>query len=158
MISGCFENQFVSDALHQSDNYSKFKKSMATWWSNKPLSVLHLPQAMTLLPSVPCKQAVALMEEKGFDQVPVVDASGTLLGVVTNGQLLSKLASGHLQAKDPVKKGMFQTSNRVTNATTLGDLAELFDKEFFAVVCKDQKVVHLATRIDLLNFITSGKK
>jgi hypothetical protein len=87
-----------------------------------------------------------------------VDDQEKLLGVVTNGQLLSKLASGHLKATDPVKKGMFHTQSRVSLQTsTLGDLAELFDKEFFVVVCDCQdKVKHLATRIDLLNFITSS--
>jgi cystathionine beta-synthase len=63
-----FENHFVSAALHQRDNYTKFKKSMKTWWSEKSVVDLHLPAAMTLSPTMVCKAAVALMEEKGYNQ------------------------------------------------------------------------------------------
>ncbi|OQS00937.1 cystathionine beta-synthase [Thraustotheca clavata] len=153
-----YDNDFVQDTLHQSDNYTKFKKSMQTWWSAKPLSVLDLPKAKTLLPTVSCKEAIELMEANGFDQMPVVDAHSKLLGVVTNGQLLSKLASGRLFAKDSVTVGMFQSFCRVSPTATLADLAETFDREFFAVVCEaDGHVLHIATRIDLLNYITSKK-
>ncbi|CAK4623675.1 hypothetical protein LEN26_020164 [Aphanomyces euteiches] len=152
-----YENEFVDDTVHQPSNYTKFHKKMTTWWSTKPVSELQLPNAFTILPTLTCKAAAELMEAKGFDQFPVVDASGSLQGVVTNGQILSKLASGRLAAKDPVSRGMFQSFARVTPESSLGELAELFDKEFFAVVCDADKNLHIATRIDLLNFITKDK-
>ncbi|RHZ03635.1 hypothetical protein DYB37_006676, partial [Aphanomyces astaci] len=151
-----FDNEFVDDSLHQSTNYTKFKKSMTTWWSSQPVAALHLPAAFTILPTLSCKAAAELMDAKGY--FPVVDVSGTLHGVVTNGQILSKLASGRLAAKDPVARGMFQHFARVTSTTALGELAELFDKEFFAVVQGDNGALHIATRIDLLNFITTNEQ
>ncbi|KAF0714922.1 hypothetical protein AaE_011460 [Aphanomyces astaci] len=141
---------------------------MTTWWSTQPVAALHLPAAFTILPTLSCKAAAELMDAKGYvrtyhviflyDQFPVVDVSGTLHGVVTNGQILSKLASGRLAAKDPVARGMFQQFARVTSTTALGELAELFDKEFFAVVQGDNGALHIATRIDLLNFITTNEQ
>ncbi|EQC33376.1 cystathionine beta-synthase [Saprolegnia diclina VS20] len=154
-----YENDFVEDTLHTADNYAKFKKSMQTWWAAKPLSVLSLPTAKTLLPTISCKDAIGVMEANGFDQMPVVDASGTLLGVVTNGQLLSKLASGRLAAKDSVSVGMFQHFSRVLPTATLADLAETFDKEFFTLVCDaNDRVSHIATRIDLVHYITTAQQ
>ncbi|OQR83832.1 cystathionine beta-synthase [Achlya hypogyna] len=153
-----YDNDFVEDTLHTADNYAKFKKSMATWWAAKPLAALNLPVAKTLLPTVSCKEAIEVMEANGFDQMPVVDAHGKLLGVVTNGQLLSKLASGRLAAKDAVTVGMFQSFSRVPLSATLADLAETFDKEFFTLVCDSaDHVSHIATRIDLMHYITSQK-
>jgi len=132
---------------------------MNTWWSTKCVSDLALPNASTILPTVSCKKAVEIMETNGYDQLPVVDSDDHIKGVVTNGNLLSKLSSGRVKANDPVSKGMFQKFHRVTMLTSLVMLAEIFDNEFFALVANDEgKIVSITTRIDLLNFLTSKKQ
>jgi cystathionine beta-synthase len=52
----------------------------------------------------------------------------------------------------------FGNFSRVALDSSLAELAEIFDKDYFAVVTApgDGKIAGIATRIDLLNYITSG--
>ena len=43
------------------------------WWSLNRVAVLERPPLLTVTPSITCQDAVALMQSKGYDQLPVVD-------------------------------------------------------------------------------------
>lgn len=40
------------------------------------VSTLHLPAPLTVLPSISCQNAIAIMQREGYDQLPVVDQEG----------------------------------------------------------------------------------
>lgn len=158
--SWMFANKFVDTTLHTSDNYSTYRKDASTWWANKTIADISVAAPSTVAPGITVSDAIAVMEKHGFDQLPVVQ-DGVPRGVVTIGNLLSKLSSGRIVRSDAVGSAMFGNFSRVTNATTLAELAAIFDKDYFAVVttsssAQDGKIVGIVTRIDLLNFITTG--
>lgn len=158
--SWMYNNKFVDSSLHTSENYSTFRKDSSTWWAPKNVSEIQLAAPSTVAPHITCHEAIELMEKRGFDQLPVVK-DGVPRGVVTIGDLLSKLSSGRVLRSDPVSNVMFGNFTRVTNDTTLAELAEIFDKDYFAIVttqadAHDGKIVGIVTRIDLLNYITSA--
>jgi cystathionine beta-synthase len=157
--SWMYANKFVDSTLHTSENYSTFRKDASTWWASKKVSEVHVAAPSTVAPQITCNEAIELMEKHGFDQLPVVH-DGVPRGVVTIGNLLSKLSSGRILRSDPVSSVMFGNFSRVTNDTTLAELAEIFDKDYFALVttsadAHEGKIVGIVTRIDLLNYITS---
>ncbi|POM61046.1 Cystathionine beta-synthase, partial [Phytophthora palmivora] len=140
-------------------NYSKYRKETGTWWSEQRVSVLELPHPSTVTPQLSCAAAIETMEHHGYDQLPVVKENGTVQGVVTIGNLLSMLSSGRVSRTDPVAAVTFGNFSRVTHESSLAELATIFDKDYFAVVTSiDGKIAGLATRIDLLNYITSATK
>ena len=68
------------------------------------------------------------MREKGFDQLPVLAASGKkrLVGLVTLGNLLSWISQGRATGKTPVEDVMFsfaKISEVVTDPRDIGKLA-----------------------------------
>ena len=68
------------------------------------------------------------MREKGFDQLPVLAASGKkrLVGLVTLGNLLSWISQGRATGKSPVEDVMFsftKISEIVTDPRDIGKLA-----------------------------------
>ena len=68
------------------------------------------------------------MREKGFDQLPVLAASGKkrLVGLVTLGNLLSWISQGRATGKSPVEDVMFsfaKISEVVTDPRDIGKLA-----------------------------------
>ncbi|TMW58925.1 hypothetical protein Poli38472_007070 [Pythium oligandrum] len=154
-----YENDFVETPLHTSDNYSRFRKDVTTWWAPESLSVLELATPSTVDLAVTCDEAIKLMQQHGYDQLPVVQGN-VPRGVVTIGNLLSKLSGGRVRRTDPVRNVMFSNFTRVTPETTLGKLAEIFDKDYFAIMTshtdmESGEIVGIVTRIDLLNYITS---
>jgi hypothetical protein len=98
----------------------------------------------------------------------VVDDATGILGVVTEGNITSRLLANRLKPSDSVTKALYAQFRRVTVGTTLAELARIFDRDHFAVVVQTQRtyrgggggttersvVVGLVSRIDLLKYIT----
>lgn len=73
---------------------------------------------------MPCKAAIEIMRDKGFDQLPVLAPAGRkLVGLVTLGNALSRLTHGQVTAESPVSDIMFdftKISEVVTDPRDLG--------------------------------------
>lgn len=141
------------------------------WWISHRVGFLKLSTPYTIAPTVTCQQAVDILRNEGFDQLPVVDpAESKILGTVTEGNLLALLAAGRVQPADPVSKATFRQFRQVSLDTSLWELSRYFDRDHFALVVASQKsysaagepldrtiVVGVVTRIDLLNYIIKGQ-
>jgi cystathionine beta-synthase len=142
------------------------------WWSNQTVGYLNLSTPFTISPDATCQNAVNILKNEGFDQLPVVDpATGKIHGTVTEGNLLALLAAGRVKTSDPVSKASFRQFRQVSLSTRLGQLSRIFDKDHFALVVASQKtfdvdgvptektvIVGVVSRIDLLNYIISQQQ
>jgi cystathionine beta-synthase len=155
------------------------------WWASRTVGELGMATPITVTPGVTAAQAVQLLNANSIDQLPVVDEGNNIVGVVTEGNLTSRLMSGRLRPSDEVAKATFTQFRRVAVTTPLAELARAFDKDHFAVVVQTQRVytgggaggagsgkaagggsgvgcvekqviVGIVSRIDLLRFITAG--
>lgn len=59
----------------------------------RPLSEVMTPHPVTVTPETPAAQALRLMEENHFRNLPVVDAQGQILGVLTHNTVIDYLAA-----------------------------------------------------------------
>jgi cystathionine beta-synthase len=80
-------------------------------WGGATIANLKLPVAVTVPKTMACKEAVEIMQSRGFDQLPVTGTGDKLVGMVTLGHVLSKIASGRASASDPVVKLMWSFKN-----------------------------------------------
>ena len=89
---------------------------------------LRLKPVVTIKESAPIASAVDIMREKGYDQLPVLAAnSSKLVGLVTLGNLLSKLSRGIITASSPVEKAFFdfrKIKEVVTDPRLIGSVGE----------------------------------
>ena len=138
------------------------------WWSKRTVADLRFAVPVTAGPNVTVQQAISLLISQGFDQLPIVGEDNSILGVVTEGNLTSRVTMGKTLPKDPVSSALFKGFCKVSVRTTLQELASLFDTEPFAVVLQTQKlftspdntieksvVVGVVTRVDLMSYIMS---
>jgi cystathionine beta-synthase len=145
------------------------------WWASRPVSDLELSTPITVCPDMTASACVDILTKNGFDQLPCLNASGEIEGMVTLGNLTSQILSGRVKRTDPISKVLYRQLNKVSLNTKLGTLSKLFDRDHFALVTAVQKhhsasggtsektlVCGVATRIDLLNYIlehdTDGKR
>ncbi|XP_074988536.1 cystathionine beta-synthase isoform X1 [Caretta caretta] len=151
------------------------------WWWHLKVQELSLSAPLTVLPGVTCEKTIEILREKGFDQAPVVDECGVILGMVTLGNMLSSLLAGKVQPSDHVGKVIYkqfrQTSNQTSGETlihlkdSLGKLSHILEIDHFALVVheqiqylsdgsssKRQMVFGVVTAIDLLNFVTARER
>ena len=149
---------------------SKLSDDEVAWWARKTVNDLKLKTPLTVRTDVTCEDAVQIMKENGFDQLPVLDAEGGVVGVVTEGNLEAAMIQGRCKASDEVSKAMFKRFRQVQLDTPLVDLARIFDRDHFALVVTSQRcfssdkkatversiVFGVATRIDMLSFLTEN--
>lgn len=135
------------------------------WWHKKTVSDLKLKTPSTISPNVSCNDAVRILEEQGYDQLPVVDETGQVLGVVTAANLMAKIISNRVKRTDPISSMLYSQFKKVSLYTDLATLSNIFHKDHFAIVIATQTwisnssqaqrslVVGVATPIDLINYI-----
>ncbi|XP_026569361.1 cystathionine beta-synthase-like isoform X2 [Pseudonaja textilis] len=156
------------------------------WWWHVKVQELCLSAPLTVLPSVTCEKTIEILKEKGFDQVPVVDESGLILGMVTLGNMLSSVLAGKVQPSDKVSKVIYKQFQTIHLQDNLGKLSHILEIDHFALVVheqiqsgnqnlgwrgetiwkdhsdgessKKQMVFGIVTAIDLLNFVTAEEQ
>ncbi|KAJ8313138.1 hypothetical protein KUTeg_009314 [Tegillarca granosa] len=62
----------------------------AKWW-NLNVSALELRAPLTVTPTVTIQETLDLLNKEGFDQVPVVNDAGDILGMVTVGNMMAQV-------------------------------------------------------------------
>ncbi|XP_069331029.1 cystathionine beta-synthase isoform X2 [Eulemur rufifrons] len=141
------------------------------WWWHLRVQELSLSAPLTVLPTVTCEHTIEILREKGFDQAPVVDESGVILGMVTLGNMLSSLLAGKVQPSDQVQKVIYKQFNQIHLTDTLGNLSNILETDHFALVVHEQIQYHsngkasqrqmvfgVVTAIDLLNFVAAQER
>ena len=102
--------------------------------------------------------------------MPVVGEDGRILGMMTEGNLMSMLVKKRVSKDDPVSKVLYKSFKQVPTTATLGHVSRLLDREPFVLVVSEQRcsdstgndmsvkqtIYSIVTRIDLLNFIMSS--
>lgn len=124
---------------------------------------LNLQKAVTITQHETVKHAIEIMHQTGYDQLPVISSHGKAVGLVTLGNLLSRVATGRLNPTDPVSvdHGLFQYAKRkkdayqvITPDTPLSSLGDFFEKNSVAFVTDNNgTLLSIMTKIDLLHFL-----
>ncbi|KAJ1566391.1 hypothetical protein HK405_010014 [Cladochytrium tenue] len=155
------------------DEHKKIEDDRKLQWRGATIKDLNLPAAVSVpdtKPKTPLKDAIHIMQEKGFDQLPVTATSSRkLVGIIGLGDALAKVASGRAHVADPVRRAMVRFSKahafvEVTASTPLASLDTFFDKNAFAVVTErggadgaELDVSNVVTKVDLLAFLVRGQ-
>ncbi|KAG0014753.1 hypothetical protein BGZ81_000289 [Podila clonocystis] len=162
-----YMTKFLNDGWMQTNGFTDHamvieQETKKHQWGGAHVSDLHLKAAVTVTNSSPCREAIVLMERNGFDQLPVVSSkNGRLVGLVTLGNLLSRIASGRVPVDGPVSDVMFKFQKsgahftEITDETPLSDLAAFFEKNSAGIVTEKggSKVKAVITKVDLVSFL-----
>ncbi|PIK50363.1 putative cystathionine beta-synthase [Apostichopus japonicus] len=161
-----YMTKFLSDSWMEEHGFLD-QPIQTAGWAKQPLSVLKLGVPLTVLQSVTSQECIDVMNQESFDQLPVVNEAGSVLGVVTLGQLMAVLNSqltfnlpflrsvlgvvtlGQLMAafkarrvsgSTKVSEILYKEFKTVTMDTTLGVISRLLEHNSFVLVTQDQIV------------------
>lgn len=148
-----YDNRFFDESRLARD------ESEVAKWKGGKVKDLNLMAVVKIAPEMQCSEAATLMKNNSFDQLPVCDAKGKLLGLVTLGNLLSRLTAGKAAKSDQVKTVMFKYNKRrefapYTVDTELAHLSKFFEIHSIAfITAEDGSLTHVATKVDLLQWL-----
>ncbi|KAF9946183.1 hypothetical protein BGZ65_009992, partial [Modicella reniformis] len=162
-----YMTKFLNDDWMKTNGFTdqamvKEQESKKLQWDGAIVKDLHPKAAVTVTDSSPCREAILLMERNGFDQLPVVSTeNGSLVGLVTLGNLLSRIAAGRVEVDGQVKEVMFKFQKvgnhfiEITDDTPLEDLAAFFEKNSAGIVTEKGgfKVKAVITKVDLVSYL-----
>nr|XP_058920768.1 cystathionine beta-synthase isoform X2 [Kogia breviceps] len=168
-----YMSKFLSDKWMLQKGFMKEEDLLVKkpWWWHLRVRELSLSAPLTVLPTVTCEHTIEILREKGFDQAPVVDESGAVLGTVTLGHMLSSLLAGKVQPSDQVRKVIYKQFKQIHLTDPLGKLSHILEMDHFALVVHEQIQYHghgesskrqtvfgVVTAIDLLNFVAARER
>lgn len=152
------------------------------------IRALRLKPVTSVLSNSSCAEAIEMMRDKGFDQLPVLQPTGgKLAGLVTLGHMLSFISRGRATAKSPVSDVMFDFGRidevvtdprrfgadlkdkkrkyiQITMDTPLSALSRFLEWNSAAVVTEKteggagSKPVAVVTKVDLLSWMVKQHK
>ncbi|XP_061578874.1 cystathionine beta-synthase b [Cololabis saira] len=141
------------------------------WWWNQTVQSLHLSDPLTVSPDLSCQKTVEVLREKAFDQAPVVDEWGAILGIVTLGTVLSSVLDGKVKPSEAVGSVLCKDFRKVQLTDHLGTLSCILKTHNCALVVHDpikhegdgsarsrQRVFGVATAVDLYSYVTSCER
>ncbi|ODV60009.1 cystathionine beta-synthase CYS4 [Ascoidea rubescens DSM 1968] len=163
-----FNNLDEYDVLNHTSKKSDGHKSKG----EATIKDLNLKSVISIKSGANIVDAIKILKENSFDQIPVLQ-DNKLVGLITLGNILSKLSSKKIQLNDLVEKVMFDFRNLTgyfTNEhdilkkkkrsfqvfsenTKLTDLDKFFEHNSCAIVTDESlKPVHIVTKVDLLSY------
>uniref|UniRef100_A0A803W5Z8 Cystathionine beta-synthase n=1 Tax=Ficedula albicollis TaxID=59894 RepID=A0A803W5Z8_FICAL len=108
-----YMSKFVNDKWMIKNGFLNDVQEHKPWWWNIKVQKLNLSAPLILLPEVSCQKAIEILQEKGYDQAPVVAESGLILGMVTLSNTLSSVLAGNAEFSDPVTKVTYDQFSKV---------------------------------------------
>jgi len=162
-----YMSKFLSDDWMAENGFTdtetkERQKTEVEQYHGATIKTLNLPNAVTCSIKTNVQEALNLLNRGGFDQLPVVDDSKRMVGLVTTGNLLSKFGRGLVQSSDSVQKVMFTFNTKrnfkeITSETPLSDLNRFFEFNSAAFVTERENdvpvVKKVVTKVDLLQYL-----
>ncbi|MEL6184494.1 MAG: cystathionine beta-synthase [Myxococcota bacterium] len=104
------------------------------------------------------REAVHRMKEAGISQLPVTDpASRKVVGIVTESDMLARLVEGQCNLDSSMAEVMFRRVSTVRTDDDAQALLALFAREEAGVVLdRDDRLIGIITKIDLVDHLTHG--
>lgn len=108
---------------------------------------------VTIKPDDTLMQAYGKMKLYDISQLPVLDETGGVAGLLDEEDLLFAVVRNREKFQDPVKSAMTYRVETVEASKPIEDLLPIFSRGYVAVILKENKFEGLITRTDLLNYL-----
>lgn len=115
------------------------------------LALLMTPDPMTILPDVTIFEAAKIMSKRNFRRLPVVDAAGTLIGLISVADLV--LAIARMKIEEEIKERFTSPTFALWEDTPLplvGRIMEISGFEAIPILNKDSKLQGIISERDLI--------
>lgn len=162
------------EAITAKKTHGSDKKPVIDTFKGATVKDLNLKPVVSVHEDESISKVVSILNDNGFDQLPVLSKSGNkLIGLVTLSKLLKVLSSSNvpktiegsfvdfrklnnfdeISSYNPIKKGKKKYFN-VSLDTPLKELNVFFEKNSNAIITDENMTpVHIVTKMDLLSFL-----
>ena len=102
------------------------------------------------------QSAIQMMRDHGISQLPVINDSGALEGVINEDSLLNHLAASEAPTSTQISAFMERNVPTVETTTPISSLqGTIFQSGMAIVVDKENRPLHILTKIDLVEWMST---
>ena len=112
-------------------------------------------ELLTVEPSLNAKECIAKLQEHSISQMPVMNADGSLFGIIDESDLLNATITGLLDLDKPIEPIVVTQVDTVSMDTSMTEVKKILQQDKVPVVKEASKVYGLITKIDLLNYLVN---
>jgi arabinose-5-phosphate isomerase len=115
--------------------------------------IMHKGEELPIVyPDTPLKETVLVMSEKGFGSAFVVDAEGSIVGIITDGDLRRFLKKGGSIDRGLTREGMTKNPKYISKNTLVVEALEIMEKYNITVlpVVENKKPIGIVHLHDIL--------
>lgn len=123
------------------------------WGQNFTVGDLDLNEAQFVQDDLSCGDAIKLMKKTGFDQFPVKNKDGEIIGMLTDKNLLSRVSKQQCTLSDPIQIAVVRDFRHVSKTTTLNEIARVLFRNGFVLVEKK----YFLTTADIMEAMANPK-
>lgn len=143
-----YENGFITEEECIKLNTSSLV-SNKDWGQESTVKDLQLHDAVFLSSEMTVREAIDEMQKQAFDQFPVKNSEGNVIGCLTSTHLTTRLIKKKTTLDEKIEKNVIKEYRNVSSGITLNELGRIFTRHNFAFV--DNK--YIVSSFDLLNFM-----
>uniref|UniRef100_A0A1A9W8N6 Cystathionine beta-synthase n=1 Tax=Glossina brevipalpis TaxID=37001 RepID=A0A1A9W8N6_9MUSC len=153
-----YMTKFVSDNWMEARDFKDVVNEHQHWWWNVPISDLKLSKPTVIKSNAKFSEAIEIMKNYNLMQIAMIDEEDdTLLGVVSQENLINQIVSMNRQHNDLALKAINKKIIRVSSSTILGKITRILEVDPCVLIVdkKNSKDVlkSIATKLDVISFI-----
>jgi CBS domain-containing protein len=134
------------------------ERSIRSFWS-EPIGSLALQQTLVVDPETPVADAIRRMQEQKRGCVCVADASGKVVGIFTERDVMTEYVGQSTPPETPIKAVMTANPTVIQATAALSEAIEIFrDKRFhhMPVLAEDGSLQGLLSARVVVNFVAEN--
>ncbi|XP_056639619.1 cystathionine beta-synthase [Diorhabda sublineata] len=148
--------KFVSDQWMEARNLRMPKNTMNHWWWNDPVTKLNLNKLLLATVGMKCEKVLSMIKKAGIDQIPIVDSTGSMVGMLTLQNLMQGLLSGKVKPEGSIERCLVRIYPKVQKSANLGVVSRILERESYVLVLDSkgtkEEPIGIVTAIDLLQY------
>lgn len=98
------------------------------------------------------------MKKEQVSQLPVLNSSGKLVGIVHEIDLLRGITAQTIGLRSPAHVAATKVSSTISSDSPVESLYQIFERGEVALVLEGEKLVDVLTKIDLIEFLSRRRK
>lgn len=106
-------------------------------------------------PNELAKDVIAKFKEHGISQMPVMNADGTMYGIIAEYDLLQAITGGSANLSKPIDPFVVRNVDTVQLHSPLRKVQEIIKADKVPVVVEGGKILGLITKIDILDYFVN---
>jgi cystathionine beta-synthase len=143
-----YEHGFISEKQCMEANIPKLVPHNV-WGKNFTIADLNLNPAKFLSVDMTCQEAIRCIHDSSYDQFPVKDGSGEVVGMVTSTLLMSKIANRKVSMQDKISSIMTKDFRSMSSSMPLSELSRVLERQSFVLI----DGMYIASSFDVLSFM-----